>query len=241
MKRIGLLSAMVVLLLPVTTTAFAQDADEAAPASGDEAAPAPKEQATDEEMPSGDSDASATTSAPAEAPAAAPSSDAAKPISVGLLLGYGLGLDLKGGPNPWGLGFGARGGYNIGKVFLGARFVFYLGGSKDIVVPATTFGNAAKSSVDLNVWELGIEGGYDFSVGEKLTIRPELGFGVASVNSSVSGLSQSTTKPYFAPGASVLYDVSDSVFIGLDARFQLITSDPTAKAFIFLANGGLRF
>ena len=77
-------------------------------------------------------DASATLrDAPAET--AAPSSDAGSRISVGLLLGYGIGLDLKGRPNPWGLGFGARGGYNLDQIYLGARFVFYLGGSKDII------------------------------------------------------------------------------------------------------------
>lgn len=228
MTRIRLLSALTALLLPIAGTAFAQDA-EPSPEAGD----------VGSEM-GGDMSAGGDASAtPSDAPAgdsAAPSSDPAKPISVGLLLGYGIGLDLKGGPNPWGLGFGARGGYNIGQVYLGARFVFYLGGSKDV---STGFG--ATSSVDVNIWELGIEGGYDLKAGDALTIRPELGLGIASLNVSVGSFSDSSTKLYLAPGASVLYDVTDSVFLGVDARFMIVLADKTAKGIILLANGGLRF
>jgi hypothetical protein len=54
-----------------------------------------------------------------DAPVVDPNAD--KPISVGLLLGYGIGLE--DGPNPWGLGFGLRGGYNLDAIYLGVRFV----------------------------------------------------------------------------------------------------------------------
>lgn len=231
MMRIRLLSALTALLLPIASTAFAQDADEPAPSP--EAGDVGTEMGGDT---SAGGDASATPSEAPSTDSAAPSSGGEKPISVGLLLGYGIGLDLKGGPNPWGLGFGARGGYNIGQVYLGARFVFYLGSSKDV---PTGFGGTASAS--LNVWELGIEGGYDIPVGDALAIRPEIGLGLASINADIGGLSDSSSKFYIAPGVSVLYDVSDNIFLGVDARFQLITSDPTAKAIIFLANGGMRF
>jgi hypothetical protein len=226
MMRIRLLSALTALLLPIATTAFAQDT-EPSPEAGD----------VGSEM-GGDVNAGGDASAPAaDAPAgdtAAANSDAAKPISVGLLLGYGISLE--DGANAWGLGFGARGGYNLGQVYLGARFVFYLGASQDV---STGFG--AKVSADVNIWELGIEGGYDVKAGDALTIRPELGLGLASLNVSVSGSSNSQTKLYLAPGASLLYDVTDSIFLGIDARFQIILANQTAKGIILLANGGMRF
>ena len=225
MKSIRLLAALTALLVPMASTAFAQDA-EPSPEAGD----------VGTEM-GGDMSAGGDTSAPAAdatAGDAAPSSDVEKPISVGLLIGYGISLE--DGANPWGLGFGARGGYNIGQIFLGARFVFYLGESQDITTP---FG--ATISSDVNIWELGIEGGYDLAAGDALTIRPELGIGLASINVSVSGASDSTTKLYFAPGASILYDVSDSIFLGVDARFQIVLADQTAKGILLLANGGMRF
>jgi hypothetical protein len=160
----------------------------------------------------------------------------AKPISVGLLLGYGISLE-DGDQNPWGLGFGLRGGYNIDAIYLGVRFVYYLGDSED--VPATMFTPAMEAS--FNIWELGIEGGYDVPAGP-LTVRPGLGLGIASVNAEVLGVSNSETYLMIAPGVSLLYDVSDSIFVGLDVRFQLIFGDPdTVKSLPLFANVGMRF
>ena len=163
-----------------------------------------------------------------------PGRAAKKPISVGLLLGYGH--DLGEPANPWGIGFGARGGYNLGPLFLGARFVFYLGKTENVVDP---FGNPAEASA--NIWELGLEGGYDLRLGP-LALRPGAGFGVASVNAdnTLSG-SQSETEIYVAPGVSVLIDVTRDMFVGVDGRFQLVFADETAKGVIVLANVGMRF
>lgn len=146
-----------------------------------------------------------------------------KPISLGLLLGYGISLE---DINPWGFGFGVRGGYNLDQIFLGARFVYYLGQSESI---PTGFGPTIE--VDFNFWELGVEGGYDLAAGEGITVRPQLGIGLVG---------EDETEFYVAPGASVLFDVAENFFVGADARFQIVTSDPTAKAIILLANGGIR-
>lgn len=157
----------------------------------------------------------------------APGAANAKPISVGLLLGYGISFE--DGPNPWGLGFGLRGGYNLDAIFLGARFAYYLGED------------------DFNLWELGIEGGYDLPVGPVI-IRPGLGLGIASVSVSVDlpapleDIDESETNPYIALGASVLYDINEQYFIGGDARLQFVLGDQgDGKALIILANGGMRF
>lgn len=149
-----------------------------------------------------------------------------KPISVKLLLGYGISLE--DGLNAWGLGFGAGGGYNIGQIYLGARFVYYLG--EDPV----------------NIWELGIEGGYDIDLGGA-TLRPGLGLGIANLTVAVpafmgiGGGSVSSSEFYLAPGIAGLFDVSDSIFLGAEARFKLIMASTTVKGLILLAHAGMRF
>jgi hypothetical protein len=189
---------------------------------------------------SGDTAAMGTPMAPppAENTAPAPSADAGgpkKPISASLLLGYGVGL--QSGGNPWGLGFGLRGGYNLDKIYLGARFVYYLG--KSVTVP-NPFGTPV--SVTANIWELGVEGGYDVDAAQGLVVRPLVGLGIANSGVSGTGISgASSTDLYIAPGAALLYDVSDSFFVGVDARLQLVFASSLGKSLIFLANGGMRF
>jgi hypothetical protein len=144
-----------------------------------------------------------------------------KPISLGLLLGYGIELDDLG-VNPWGIGFGARGGYNAGPLFLGGRFVFYLGEDPS------------------NIWELGLEGGYDVKSGV-VTVRPGLGFGLANLVVDAPGV-DSTTDAYLAPGLSLLLDVSRDIFVGVEGRVQFILAEPDGfEAIIVLGNLGMRF
>lgn len=143
-----------------------------------------------------------------------------KPITLGLLLGYGLDLEENFVINPWGVGFGARGGYNVGPLFLGGRFVFYLGEEPS------------------NIWELGLEAGFDLKSGA-MTVRPGFGFGLANV---VIDDIESQTDGYLAPGLSLLFDLSRDIFVGLDGRVQFILSDPEAvEAIILLGNLGMRF
>ena len=177
--------------------------------------------------------ASAETSTEGDASAADGGSTGgrAKPISAGLFLGYGISLE--DGPNPWGFGFGVRGGYNIDAIYLGVRFLYYIG--EDPV----------------SIWELGIEGGYDVAVAENFVLRPQLGLGIANISASipdftvmgttVGGGSVSSSEFYLAPGVSGLYDVTDSVFVGAEARFKIVLADETVKAITLLATGGMRF
>jgi hypothetical protein len=146
-----------------------------------------------------------------------------KPITLGLLLGYGLDLEEGFGINPWGVGFGARGGYNVGPIFLGGRFVFYLGEDPS------------------NIWEIGVEGGYDLK-GGALTVRPGFGFGLASYVVDVGIDSETDARAYVAPGLSLLFDVSRDAFVGVDGRVQFILSKPEGlEAIILLGNVGMRF
>jgi hypothetical protein len=237
MIRARVLAILMALSLPgFATTAFAQDemgegAASGSPEGGDTTAAAGGSMG---------GDATATPAAPAPTSEAAPSSDSgssgpSKPISVSLLLGYGLALES--GANPFGLGFGARGGYNLGKIYLGARFVYYLGKSTSFPNP---FGTPV--SVTVNEWELGLEGGYDAQVADKLVVRPLLNLGIMNSGVSGTGISGlSSTDLYIAPGAALLYDVSDSFFLGVDARLQLVFASKLVKGLAFLANAGMRF
>jgi opacity protein-like surface antigen len=223
MMRTAFLFVLGALVLPViSTSASAQDAID--PEAGETSAA---------DMPAPEGDASADAAAAPVAEEAAADGGAKKPISVALLVGYGVSLE--DGPNPWGLGFGARGGYNLDKIYLGARFVFYLGSSEDV---STGVGTIEQS---INVWELGIEGGYDVALGSTVTLRPELGLGLAGSSVDAGGFSVSSTDFFLAPGASLLFDVSDSVFLGVDVRLQLILADETVKGIPILATGGMRF
>lgn len=160
-----------------------------------------------------------------------------KKISVGLLLGYGIAFDDF---NPWGVGIGVRGGYNLNQIYLGARFVYNLGSSEDLETPGFTVAEYSYS-----LWDLGLEGGYDIPVAEKLTLRPEVGLGLAglSVESDylLGGTGGSSTEVYVALGATGLYDIQPNIFIGLDARFQFVFAEDVLTALTFLINGGLRF
>lgn len=224
--------AVLLSLFALAGTAAAQDAP---PAEQPATEGAPAEE-------TGGSDLMGGEAAPADATATEPGAEEApvdggkKPISAGLLLGYGLDLE-SGSGNPWGLGFGLGGGYTLDMgLYLGARFVYYLGDSQTIPT-----GLGTHISVDVNIWELGVEGGYDIAM-DKLHIRPGLGLGIASASSSAAGTSTSDMYLYVAPGAALLYDVSDSFFVGAEVRLQLVFADPDMiKALILLANAGMRF
>jgi hypothetical protein len=144
-----------------------------------------------------------------------------RPISVALVLGYGFSLEEES-DNPWGVGFGARGGYNLGAVFAGARFVFYAGDEPS------------------NIWEIGLEGGYDLRAGF-FTARPGVGLGLANVTLQRAAAMDSLTALYLAPGLTLLVDLASDVFLGAEGRVQWILSEPGREAVIALGSAGMRF
>jgi hypothetical protein len=166
----------------------------------------------------------------------------AKPISLGLLLGFGtdLGEDF----NPWGLGIGVRGGYNLERLYLGGRFVYQFGSTVAQV-------SAGLNSIDVsyNLWELSAEAGYDFPVDDQLTVRPSLVLGIVSVISSTDAVvfgasgdsSGSDVKLLLSPGVSLLYDINPDIFIGGDLRLPLVVGGGSIFGLAIYANGGLHF
>jgi hypothetical protein len=201
--------------------------EEAAPSEGG------GEQAGDEERPPGEEEETTEeTDAPAEAEPVEESGHPA-PISIGVLIGYGISLE-DGPANPWGVGFGLRGGYNISDFYVGVRFSYHLGETAEIPT-ADVFGVGGTEEVTVNLWDLGAEAGYDIHAGTVI-IRPELGIGFAGSSYG----SSSELNPYLAPGAALLVDLG-GFFVGLDARFQAVLSDPSTNAIGIFGTLGMRF
>lgn len=104
----------------------------------------------------------------------------------------------------------------------------------------------------INIWELGIEGGYDVDLGGAI-IRPGIGLGLVNLafdGPTVAGIDTSDSKMYLyiAPGVGAQFDVSDDIFLGAEARFKMVFGEDTAtgdskmlKGLILLASGGMRF
>jgi hypothetical protein len=207
-----------------------QDGDEGAPAeSADESLGL-----SDDERPPGDEPSAEEEPEDTEVDAEASSGGPDRPLSVGVLAGAGFGLE-SGAADPWGLGFGVRGGYNLGGFYIGGRFVYYLGETTTVVNPA--FGGGTRTvELDANLWELGVEAGYDIRAGEVVVIRPGLGVGFAGVSGN-----RTQTAAFIAPGLSLLFDVAPGFFLGLDTRYQLVATEISISGLTLLANVGMRF
>lgn len=166
----------------------------------------------------------------------------AKPISAGLLLGYGtdLGEDF----NPWGLGIGVWGGYNLERLYLGGRFVYHFGSSVDQISAGLN-----TIEVSFNLWEFSAEAGYDFPVDDNLTVRPSLVLGIVNLISSTDApvfggsgsASASDVKLLLSPGASLLYDIDSDIFIAGDLRLPLVVGGGSIFGLVIYASGGLHF
>jgi opacity protein-like surface antigen len=187
-----------------------------------------------------DPDDAANESQSTAAPKASESTPSAlaRPLSLGLLLGYGA--DLGNSYNFWGLGLGLRGGYNLRKIYLGGRFVYQFGESRE----DRSLGRVIRD-YSWHHWDLGFELGYDLAVADRLIVRPELGLGFVNFTSyfrnTTSDVSDSTLAVYFALGATLTYDLTPDFFLGVDSRLQIVVGDAATEALTFMLHAGMRF
>ena len=160
------------------------------------------------------------------------------PATAGALqigLGFRYGAELNDGDfNPWGTGLGLEVGYTLPvlPIYVGGNLEYFFGGTLD-----TPLGK-----VDGNLWQVTAEGGYDFGVGDHLVIRPKLGLGFANLSAETClanfGCSKSSdAKGVIAPGAKFIIMFS-RFELALDGRYDVVLSDPAAKAFIFSVGVG---
>ncbi len=161
----------------------------------------------------------------AEPDRASPEEKPVRRITVAAIAGVGInetkikdeaGNELKEGVGTQGVGIGIRGGYTLPiKIYVGAAFVYHLGGSKD------------KDQVKYSgsTLYLGPEVGYDLDVGPVI-VRPYvgLGYGTAKAKAEVGGnsIDRSEGGLAFWPGVMARYPI-DAFFVGADARYALVT------------------
>ncbi len=159
-------------------------------------------------------------------------------LEIGLMLGYGFRTEKSFNTDPYGLGVGLHVGYEFDMhLFASVGYQYFLGSSKDtpqVVGPTLT------SSA--NYMFIYGEVGYDVWF-DKIILRPSmllgLGLGKQDPDPRVNG--PFTHKGFLlAPGMTVLYTMN-SVFIGGDARVQLVLGGKNESGFILGVTGGLRF
>ena len=161
-----------------------------------------------------------------------PSYAAATSNTLQFGLGFRYGKEVSDSDlNRWGTGIGLEVGYTLPvlPIFVGGQAEYFFGGTLDH--PTTSV-----DKVDGNIWQLSLEGGYDFGIGDHLVLRPKLGFGLAHLSGEtcIAGacISNTDTKPLLAPGARFILMVSHFQ-ANVDLRYAIVTSDPAVKAWIF--------
>lgn len=160
-------------------------------------------------------------------------------VSVAGLVGVGFEIedDFASDLNPYGLGLGVRGGYTLPDIpfYAGGTFIYHLGDSARVGSVETS----------LNYSMLGGEFGYDVMF-DQVTIRPYLGLGAAIVTGEVceSALArscgdESNAELYFSLGGSLLFYLTQNVFLGGDMRLSFVTDAPDGIQ--FFGTGGAQF
>jgi hypothetical protein len=160
-----------------------------------------------------------------------------RPISLGLLLGYGFQTDRSTdslGSDPYGFGAKLRGGYTFDfMLYAGLYYAYYLGSS-------TTGGGRTSgiSTTSASYMQFGAEVGYDWFVGPVI-IRPSLEIGLAIAFSDRTGSAQSHTGFHLGPGMLVMVPIDD-FFIGGDLRGSIVMGNGVSSV-VASATAGLRF
>ncbi len=172
------------------------------------AIPSFAQSASIEPLPGASPQSADTAAAPSDGAASAPNDSG---WSAAALAGNGF----EDGVN---MGVGARLGVTTSRLYLGGTFVYHFGETRT----ATLLGSSADVSV--NIWYFGGEAGYDFSAGP-VVLRPYGGFGIGTARGCIGNVCDNDSRAYIAPGLALIAPLSDSVFVGGDARFVVPLDD----------------
>jgi hypothetical protein len=155
-------------------------------------------------------------------------------VEAGGQVGGGSNPVGNGGPDPLGFELGARAGASLSNVHLGLSLVYSFGAHSSGYVPP-----GATASSSFSTWvhaiRYGVDAGYDIRLGDVVLLRPEVGVGNFSVETSTSGTPATplTTMPvaivfplpqntlYLEPGLGVLVPLG-SAFVGADASVLVL-------------------
>jgi hypothetical protein len=138
--------------------------------------------------------------------------------------------------NPLGFGLGGRAGVSFANIYTGVSVMYYFGEG------VRTY---CCSSFSQNVFLLGIEGGYNFVVLNRVTLRPEIAVGAAGVyttnrESPVGNPSyvygSSNTYFYLEPGIACVLSLGP-VFVGTDVNLFSLPNVRSFPNLSFAADG----
>lgn len=148
-------------------------------------------------------------------------------VGGGLQYGIFMGDDEGDPPNPYNLGLNVRGGYTLDfGLYAGANIDYFFGETKE----QTIFGTTIESSV--NIYQLGLELGYDLGLSPTMVLRPKLGLHHATAVGESSGggvdVESDESGVAITPGVQALFDMG-GLFISGEARYNIFsieTDDP---------------
>jgi hypothetical protein len=176
----------------------------------------------------------------------APHKARAMSLYAGLLGGYGF-TPQKHDVQPYGFGLGASAGLTLPVVpiYLGARLLWFAGGTGHTVVSMSNpAGGAAGVSAELSQSYLtyGIDLGYEAALGP-FALRPGLGIGSARLNANIVDTGGLKTKfndstLYLSPALALLFKPG-LIFIGAEARYIGLTEKNHLSGIALLAQLGL--
>lgn len=162
---------------------------------------------------------------------------ASEPATQGSIqfgVGFRYGKELNDGDfNPWATGLGLNGGVTLPviPIYVGGNIEYFFG--EKVEYPG--------GSLKGNIWQITAEGGYDIGLGSRLVLRPKLGLGPATYKyeDCPLGVCSSDSKTHMAviPGATLMVFLP-ILSLSFDGRYEVVTSDPSLKAFIFSAGIG---
>lgn len=132
--------------------------------------------------------------------------------------------------NPYGIGLGLRAGVTLpASLYLGASYDYFAGESD------TNMGVDVSSSLQQFMGRVG----YDLGLGP-LTLRPQLGIGLAQASSELGPVDDSTSEFVLAPGVEFTFGLG-LLSVGAEVSYNKVFSDDEVEADGVILGLGLGF
>lgn len=169
---------------------------------------------------------------------ASASSAHALSLYAGGLGGYAQSTDQQHGVNPYAIAVGASAGLSLPviPIYVGGRFIYYFGDS------ASFSQDGIGVKLDSHYVMYGLDLGYDAELGP-IVLRPSLGIGRATLESTTSGLggthtSKSDGSLYLAPSIGLILKLG-LLYVSGELRYNALTEGDQPDSISMLAGLGL--
>jgi hypothetical protein len=158
-------------------------------------------------------------------------------LYAGALGGYAASTDENHNVNPFGVGLGLSAGVTLPvmPIYVGGRFVYYLGDS------ASFSQSGVGLKLDSHYVMYGVDLGYDAELGP-IVLRPGLGIGRATLENSSTTLgvevSSSDSSLYLAPSIALIIKLG-LIYVSGELRYSALTESDHPDNVSLLAGLGL--